>query len=89
MQFRLNDKHRARAPGVNRRGKRTLAKEVVYRHINARIRTLRPGFNIGISTGTDGDRANRWHHPYRHWRFVPEERMVTGGSKRKRKAAPP
>ncbi len=88
MQFRLNDKHKEKVPGTNRRGKRTLAKEAVYKHINARIRRIRPGFNVGISTGIDGDRANRWHHLYRHWLFLPEQRALVGSSKRKGVATP-
>ncbi|MCB1560650.1 MAG: DUF3800 domain-containing protein [Xanthomonadales bacterium] len=71
MQFRLNEKHLEKPEGSRVRGKRTRAKESVYKHINARIRLLRPGFNIGITTGDDGDSANRWRHPYRHWLFRP------------------
>ncbi|WP_043319145.1 DUF3800 domain-containing protein [Microbulbifer sp. HZ11] len=70
MAFRLNDKHREKPPGQHRRGKRTVAKEQLYKYINARIRDLYPGFNIGVSTGMQGDSANKWHHPYRHWNFV-------------------
>ncbi len=76
MQFRLNDLHKAKIPGTNRRGKRTVAKEYVYKAINERIRDIYPGFNIGISTGVSGDRSNRWRHPYRHWLFVPEEHQM-------------
>lgn len=88
MQFRLNDKHKEKVPGTNRRGRRTLAKEAVYKHINARIRRIRPGFNIGISTGVDGDRASRWYHAYRHWLFLPDEREVVGSGKRKGATTP-
>jgi hypothetical protein len=70
MAFRLNRKHRARPKGQLFRGKKTIAKEKLYKVINSRIRELHPRFNIGISTGTDGDVRNRWHHPYRHWLFV-------------------
>lgn len=73
MQFRLNDKHLARPPGQARRGKRTIAKEKLYKHINRRIRQLYPNFNIGISTGINGDVTNRWHHAYRHWEFRPSK----------------
>ena len=51
MQFRLNDKHKEKLPGSNRRGKKTIAKEKLYKHINSRIRDIYPGFNIGITTG--------------------------------------
>ena len=74
MQFRLNDKHLDKPPGSNLRGRRTIAKERVYKAISARIRGLRPNFNIGIDTGLDGEKANRWHHPYRHWLFQSQIR---------------
>jgi hypothetical protein len=71
MQFRLNDKHKNKPEGSWRRGKRTIAKENLYKLINKRIQKIYPNFNIGITTGTDGDRSNHWKHPYRHWKFVP------------------
>jgi hypothetical protein len=73
MPFRLNDKHKEIPEGARRRGKRTVAKEKVFKHISSNIRLLYPGFNIGISTGIKGDIENRWHHPYRHWLFVPTD----------------
>lgn len=73
MQFRLNDKHKRKPPGQKRRGKNTIAKEKLYKFIGSRIRRVYPNFNIGISTGTQGDHANRWAHPYRHWLFVPRD----------------
>lgn len=71
MQFRLNDKHKEKPKGKARRAQKTLAKEKLYKHINQRIRQIRKGFNIGISTGFDGDRSNSWRHSYRHWCFKP------------------
>lgn len=71
MGFRLNDMHREKVEGTNRRGKRTVAKEKLYKHINKKIREIRPHFNIGVSTGTDNDYLNRFLHPYRHWLFMP------------------
>lgn len=68
VQFRLNDKHKEKKFGTNRRGKRTVAKEKVYKHILARIRKLYPGFNVGVSTGRANNR-DLWFHKYRHWRF--------------------
>ena len=47
MQFRLNDKHKEIPKGAFRRGKRTVAKEKLYKHINKRVREIYPGFNIG------------------------------------------
>ena len=73
MAFRLNDKHKEIPPGKKRRGKRTVAKEQLYKTMLAEIRCLKPGFNIGISTGTAGDPAARWHAPYHHWCFTPSE----------------
>lgn len=71
MAFRLNDMHKEKRPETNRRGKRTIAKEKLYKHINKKIREIRPNFNIGISTGIDGDIQNRFTHAYRHWLFIP------------------
>lgn len=76
MQFRLNDLHRAKAPDTHRRGKRTLAKERLYRHIAGRIRQIHPRFNVGITTGLEGDIRNRWRHSYRHWLFVPSLHQI-------------
>lgn len=74
MQFRLNEKHLAKPTGQHRRGKRTIAKERVYKGIHKQLVGLRSGFNIGITTGCDGDRRNRWLHAYRHWLFEPRNR---------------
>jgi hypothetical protein len=82
MQFRLNDKHTQKPPGSNRRGKRTIAKEKLYKHINSGIRHIYPGFNIGISTGKKGDIANLWKHPYRHWLFHPSDSNYQGNAER-------
>jgi hypothetical protein len=69
MYFRLNNFHKVIPEGQRKRGNRTIAKEVLYKHINDRIRKIYPNFNIGISTGLKGDIKNRWKHPYRHWLF--------------------
>jgi Protein of unknown function (DUF3800) len=71
MQFRLNDMHREKPAGQQERGSRTIAKEKLYRHINAQIREIHPNFNVGSTTGTSGQNSNRWRHSYRHWLFVP------------------
>jgi len=74
MQFRLNNKHLEKPEGSRFRGKRTIAKEQVYKHVLSCIKEMYGyPFNIGISTGTRGDIANHWHHPYRHWLFIPSE----------------
>ncbi|MFI2795998.1 DUF3800 domain-containing protein [Haloferula sp. A504] len=68
MSFRLNDRHKAKPPGSRVRGKRTRAKEGVYKHILRLIRAWRPGFNPGVSTGRER-LEDKWEHPYRHWLF--------------------
>lgn len=73
MQFRLNNKHRIKPPGSYRRGKRTIAKERLYKHINKLVQRCYPNFNIGITTGVRGDRTNRWRDVYRHWLFIPRD----------------
>lgn len=85
MQFRLNELHKVKPAGSRYRGKRTRAKERVYKFINEKIREIYPGFNIGISTGEAGGRGDRWNHPYRHWCFVP--RGSTTDLRRSKKAA--
>lgn len=76
MAFRLNDGHKEKPEGKRRRGKRTIAKEKLYKLINSQIREVYPRFNIGVSTGLQGDITNQWKHPYRHWLFVPSEYEV-------------
>lgn len=70
MAFRLNDKHKEIPKGAKRRGKRTIAKEKLYRAILGEIRAIRPGFNVGISTRVKA-LSERWSLPYMHWAFVP------------------
>jgi hypothetical protein len=69
MNFRLNEKHLDKPEGEARRSPKTRAKEKVFDRISQRIRAIYPNFNIGITTGHQGDYANRWHHAYRHWNF--------------------
>ena len=76
IQFRLNDKHKEKPEGSRRRGKRTIAKERVYKHILSRVRGIYPNFNIGISTSLRGELANLWRDPYRHWLFRSEDAVV-------------
>lgn len=72
IQFRLNDKHLEKPQDSARRGKRTIAKEKLYKHINKRVRGIYPNFNIGMNTSDRGDNSNRWNDPYRHWLFKPQ-----------------
>ena len=71
INFRLNDLHKEKLPNTNKRGKKTIAKEKLYKHILKRIKDIHPHFNIGISTGLH--EWNTWTIPYRHWRFIPND----------------
>jgi hypothetical protein len=74
MPFRLNNKHKWIPEGKKRRGKRTRAKEKLYKHINKHLRAMYSGFNIGESTGRGRPGwENLWVAPYRHWKFVPSQ----------------
>lgn len=68
MAFRLNKQHLAKPAGQFRRGKRTVAKETLYKYIHRRITAIYPRFNIGASTGRPTPEMS-WEHPYRHWNF--------------------
>lgn len=68
--FRLNDKHKQKLPGSRKRGVRTMMKEKLYRQINFRIRQIRRGFNVGVSTGFN-EPFEVWDQSYRHWSFIP------------------
>ena len=69
VAFRLNGRHKAKIPGTRRRGKKTVAKERLYKTILSEVKRIKPGFNIGITTGLKGDAARLWDDPYRHWCF--------------------
>lgn len=71
MQFRLNKEHLVKNLQTGKRGKKTIAKEKLYKEISRNIREIYPNFNIGISTGYKNDINNIWKHPYRHWAFIP------------------
>lgn len=76
IQFRLNRLHLEKDPLTGKRGRRTRAKEKLYKHILMRIQRIYPRFNIGISTGQQGGKADRWHHPYRHWLFIARNSTI-------------
>jgi hypothetical protein len=88
MTFRLNDKHREKPSGQRMRGKRTIAKEKLYKEILGEIRRIHPAFNIGISTGKAGGIQGRWTACYAHWCFRPavsvyhEDRTKSGSRKK-------
>ncbi len=71
MTFRLNQKHMEKPEGSRTRGKRTIAKEKLYKVIHKEISKIHPGFNIGITTGTKGVADSEWSSPYSHWMFIP------------------
>lgn len=73
MYFRLNKLHLAKVPGQSRRGKRTIAKETLYKHIFNEINNILPHFNIGISTGKRNFTNPHWESPYEHWLFTPNQ----------------
>lgn len=69
MYFRLNGFHKAKPEGSRYRGKRTIAKEKLYKHIYKRISRIHPCFNIGESTGSRNFQNPHWESPYEHWLF--------------------
>lgn len=71
MNSRLNEKLQDKPDGARLRGKRTRAREKLYKEINRQIRSIYPNFNVGVSTGLRTGYSDRWHHPYRHWNFTP------------------
>lgn len=73
MSFRLNDKHKEKPASSSRRGKRTIAKEALYKHILSHIRSAHPNFNIGITSGINGNHDRHWTDDYRHWKFIPSQ----------------
>lgn len=85
IQFRLNELHKAIPEDKRRRGKRTRAKERVYKAIGAKLRSMYPGFNIGVTTGQTDGRSVRWTHPYRHWCFRPLQSVMDHSRGKKRR----
>ena len=77
MQFRLNDLHLEKPVGEKRRGKRTIAKEKLYKHIYQQICLIHPYFNIGISTGSRDYKNPHWESPYEHWLFEHKKTELT------------
>lgn len=76
MCSKLNDKFMIKPEGQKRRGKRTLAREKLYKHIRSEIELIYPRFNVGGTTGTQNGPEDRWHHAYRHWKFVPSKHKI-------------
>ena len=85
IAFRLNDHHLDKPEGQYRRGKRTVAKEKVYKHINSLIREVKPNFNVGVSTAFE-DQLDKFTDAYRHWIFVPKNSENIGGRKNRKRS---
>lgn len=87
MNFKLNDFDKIKDDETGKRSKRTIAKEKLYKEINKNIREIRKNFNVGITTGINGDQSNYWKHSYRHWNFISsyshfDETLTKRGSKK-------
>lgn len=76
MCSRLNDKLKQIPAGKRRRGKRTVAKETLYKAINREIRKIYPNFNVGVGTACHYGPSDRWTQPYRHWLFMPSGHVI-------------
>ena len=59
--------------GTRIRGKRTKAKEKVYKAILQEIRKIHKNFNVGISTGVMNTAEGRWKTSYAHWNFKAKD----------------
>jgi hypothetical protein len=79
MQFRLNHMHKVKPEGQKRRGKRTIAKDKVYKRINERIREIYPRFNIGTNTARQNP-ADLWKHHYRQRTLYLVHRVLVTAS---------
>ncbi len=73
IQFRLNNHHLEKPEGQHARGKRTIAKEKLYKTILEEINSIHPNFNIGVSTGSRNYNNPHWESPYEHWLFTPTQ----------------
>lgn len=76
MKFKLNNENKIIPEGARRRGKKTVAKEKLFKHISERIRKMYPNFNIGISTGMQPNKSRIWEDKYRHWNFISSNHEV-------------
>jgi len=72
IAFKLNDMNLEKPEGAMVRGKKTIAKEKVYKFILQEIRSVLddPNFNIGITTPANNP-IQFWEMSYRHWKFIP------------------
>ena len=85
MNFKLNNMDKEKIPNSNKRGKRTIAKEKLYKNILKNIKTIYPNFNIGVSTSSRRDFSNYWKDPYRHWCFKSKNSLFDSSLTKKYK----
>ena len=85
INFKLNDMDKEKMPNSNRRGKRTKAKEKLYKNILKNINENHKNFNIGVSTSTRGDYTNNWKDSYRHWCFKSKNSIFDSTLTKKKK----
>jgi hypothetical protein len=85
INFKLNNMDREKDKVTNKRGRRTKAKEKLFKEISKDIREIYPNFNIGVSTSIRGNLKNRWKDPYRHWQFKTKDSMFDGKLTKKTK----
>lgn len=72
MAFKLNNLHLKIPLGATEPGKKTKAKEALFKHILELIQDVDEVEIFRIEESTTPDNAKcRWSTPYRHWRFVP------------------
>ena len=76
MCSRLNEKLKLIPKGARKRGKRTVAREKLYKSINKDIRRIYLNFNVGVNTACPRGAPDRWDQPYRHWLFKPVHHKV-------------
>lgn len=76
MAFRLNNIHLKKPLNARTRGKRTMAKEKLYKHIWAEISALYRKKGVYNYDPKNGEHYknypyDRWTDAYRHWQFKP------------------
>ena len=72
MQFRLNQRHKAKKQIAGVRAHKTSAKDVLSTHVVSLVQEIVPGFRPEVSTWASPEL--RWNHPFRHWSFKPRNR---------------
>lgn len=73
MAFRLNERHLVKPVGSRTRGKKTIVRHNLYKHIISQIRKVNgvKAFDPKVSTG--GLEQKVWVMPYRHWKFKSQK----------------